>query len=252
MRLAFLFVATAAIAGLVAAACGGSGSKYDDLSPKELLDRVEERMTRQGQVLHVESRFVSPEDESIFQDNELWAWFQASEARLTSDLHRPSNVETIELANVIVSGDSLYKGPEGGTIPAKRLPYSPCLGTGGSALVELVACSALGSAYLLDNTPGDMTVESGFEFEGIDAIAILIIIAPDPEGTSNGGPDTVEFRFVLDADSLNPLAFVVTAKRLPSDEVIEAVTRYTTEFVPRDSLPDDFFDPASIGYEGSE
>lgn len=85
------------------------------------------------------------------------------------------------------------------------------------------------------------TLDTG-EYEGRHAVILVT------SGTNHGSDETITFtdRFYLDASTMLPIAS--EGEGDTGEMHFTELHTYQNDFVPADSLPEDFFDPASIGY----
>ena len=91
----------------------------------------------------------------------------------------------------------------------------------------------------------EISLDHDGTYNGQDAIAYVA------EGESSGSDETyyTTTRTFFDAETLLPMGQVVEGTLdIGETYPIQADIEYEHEFVPLESLPDDFFDPASIGY----
>lgn len=246
MPRSFLFVACATVAALALAACGGS-SEYDDMTPKELLDRVEEALTREGEVLHLRSRPEGVVPRTTTYEHEAWLALDASEARFTSRLFNQQRGIPREPAFTITNGNEVWVTVGDGLSPSFPLDTRPCLAVGANPLIEFFACLSI---FVLGQEDQRHVLETGLKYDGRNAVAVLTIFSvPD---AATGITNRPERRLFIDAETLMPLAIVETLEREAPVESLREVVGFETEFIPRDSLPAGFFDPASIGWVETE
>jgi hypothetical protein len=240
---------TIAIAALALAACSGdSPPDYEGLTLTEFLDRAEEALTRDGEVLHILS---VPEDAGpglpVYQ-HETWLALDASEARFTSKLFNRQRGVPREPGVTIANGNDLWVTVGDGASRSLPLDLFPCLAIGASPLVEFFACLQL---FVLSQEDQRHVLETNVKYEGRPAVAVLTIFTVTDRAT--GEVSNPERRLFFDATTLLPLAVTKNLDEGRPTGGLEEVIRYETEFVSRDSLPADFFDPASIGWvEGAE
>lgn len=121
---------------------------------------------------------------------------------------------------------------------------------GGVSVTQPLSChGATPAISLVLGCPGPpdqstTTVETG-QYE---AKSVIILVT---NGTSHGSDERLTFtdRLHLDPDSYLPIALERDGT-IDFGETVPARGKwiFVNEFVPADSLPEDFFDPASIGY----
>ena len=221
---------------LAAGGCGrpGAGSEIDRLSAKDVYTRLEQAMTRPGQVFHTTVRISQEAGLLSYQGRfELWAIPQQGQVRQISELTfeggETSRQETV-LANEMV-----YGLPVRGISPAGHKPLQ-CPEASVLASVA-IACWRLDQA-------GETSVEA-VQYEGVAAVVLTTEVA------WSGSDETFDGtrRLYLDAKTFLPIVLHFDGT-VDFGEVSAWRGRwaYENDFLPMDSLPDDFFDPTSIGY----
>jgi hypothetical protein len=120
-------------------------------------------------------------------------------------------------------------------------PVDACTGTAKRVMTLVNLCPGLRSNV-------EARTESGRRFDGSDALAIVTT------GDVNGIDSTGDLHATLfiDPSTYLPVAFEENGTDRYAlggrERRFRVTTRYRIDFVPRDSLPVDFFEPASIGY----
>ena len=253
--------------GVALAACSGSGSGTAfenggpcpnktppgtqddaDMSAEELTDLVAEAITCDGYALHVgSSGDFDAGPYSFHMDFESWTAVAPNMARRETTI-TPPDEEVAEAdaggegpadrSTTIVRSGGSYSSQEPDE-PASKGQVANCHNEGQEALIFVVPCN---------NGPLqeiDVSIEMNATYDGKDAIAHVAT------GESRGHDQTYNLttRTYYDAESLLPLG-QTSEGTLDIGEVhpVDFELRYVTAFVPLDSLPADFFDPASIGY----
>ena len=220
-----------------------------DMSVEELTDLVAEAIACPGYAFHMRS-----EDENALGfliETGTWIDVENNLARSESVWRASSGDALREAAEagvaedaearwmVIYRADARYDArefigyPENEDLAYKRSP-SDCHGAGLEALGPLIPCEGP-----LDDW--ERTVERGVQFLGKPSIAVL---TAGVSGDADGDYEITMWLY-LDAKTLLPLGRLVETER---GAPIDTDATYKHDFVPLDSLPDDFFDPASIGY----
>ena len=187
-------------------------------------------------IIHFCSGFVAclvlgPEDRDGFIETETWLALGSTEARQTAQFVGTGLDGSDDPITTIVNGNTSW-GAGGETHPAMPLDPDACFGVGANPLVQALPCFALFD-YELQTT--EMRVHPEAESEAQQVI----------EGD---GPDTFDWWALFGAETHLPLGIVMRMEDRPAERPSEFTVEYRTEFISRDSLPDDFFDTASIGY----
>ena len=253
--------------GVALAACGDSASDTSfgsggpcpsktppsvqsdaDMSVEQLTDLVAEAITCPGYAFHVgSSGDFDAGPYSFHMDFESWTAVAPNMARRETTI-TPPDEEVAEAdaggegpadrSTTIVRSGGSYSSQEPDE-PASKGQVANCHNEGQEALIFVVPCN---------NGPLqeiDVSIEMNATYDGKDAIAHVAT------GESRGHDETYNLttRTYYDAESLLPLG-QTSEGTLDIGEVhpVDFELRYVTEFVPLDSLPADFFDPASIGY----
>lgn len=262
--------------GIVLAACGdsnggrsfGEGGPCPNKTPpaaqsdgemtvEELTDLVAEAMTCPGHAIHLQSEVdYQTGDFGVIFEIDIWLDIENNMAR-TESVWRAASGEALREAEeaglaedaerrdmVIIHVDARYTGTEligypddeNEIPPAKRRPPN-CHGPGLEALGSIILCEGP-----LDDW--ETTVVRNVSFENSGAIALLT----EGESSDSDSAWTVESWLYFDADSLLPLGGVNESTGIIGGVSFDIITSYENGFVSLDSLPADFFDPASIGY----
>jgi DNA-binding CsgD family transcriptional regulator len=209
---------------------GATGSVDPSLSVDEVYENVRAAVSREGQVLHatrqwdVDFRFGAESQQLDYQDE---VWLDAA-----SDIVRRSTDGVG--GDFIVIGSIAYGGEPGGG----RSPAQDCHGHFEPSISALLGCVGLDDS----NTE----VRTGADWDGIPAIALVTDGTSDVDGCIL---DVTQIVYV-DAVTYLPLATDMTSS---TDDCggrdQHLLGTFTNEFVPADSLPDDFFALSSIGAE---
>ncbi len=235
-----LTVAALVLAPL-ALACSGDGEKTPaadvsaDLSVEEVYARFTEAITRPGHVYHAVVEVNQEAGPFSYSGTvEHWVDVEGDLARQGSEITYGDG-NTIR-TQAIVAGGALYRSPSEDH-PSSRVEARTCHGVSAAVGEILGFCPG----YTEESTK---TVEAG-RYEDQDAILIVTT------GTSYGSDETFVFtsNLYLDSDTFLPIALEQTGTVDYGEvESTRGLSRYENDFVPGDSLPDDFFHPASIGY----
>ncbi|MCH7511809.1 MAG: hypothetical protein IIB19_05545 [Chloroflexi bacterium] len=218
------------LAALAVAACrGGNGAPEEEavlcpsktpaavesdgeLGLQEVYDRMAEAIRCPGYALHVTFRFPGP---SMYAPGRSQAWIdlEGNRARMESETRFTLDGEEFEQwSKEIILAEVTYRG--GSNESTRGLRALACHGSDNAAFSVLLGCQG----YLEDSTT---TVEIGASFNGKSALVLVT------EGYT--GSHEISARLYVDDSTFLPLGVDI-------------------EFVSLDSLPADFFDPASIGY----
>ena len=222
-----------------------------ELTLEELTDRVAEAITCPGYALHLRSagQFEAG-PYSVYGEGDIWIDLERNQGRVESrsipnseELRQAAEEEGRELRELrsvtIFRSDGQYtaeRAPENQA--AKRRQPPGCHGPDRTVLALILPCE--GPTEKLE-----MTVERNVAYRGSNAIAYVT------RGTSRGSDETYDTtgRVFLDRDTFLPLGS--TSEGTLDAGVVYPISYdapFQYEFVPLDSLPPDFFDPASIGY----
>lgn len=221
---------------VVVGGCGQPAPELetDGLPAKEVYARLEQAMTRPGQVFHTAVRISQEAGLLSYQGKfELWVAPAQNLARQVSELTLEGE-ETSRQETVLADG-MVYGPPvQGISTPKYRALQCP----EASALVSTaIAC------WRFDQW-GETSVEA-VQYEGVAAVVLATKVV------WSGSDETFDVtrRLYLDAETFLPIALHFDGT-VDFGEVSTLRGRWTYEndFLPLDSLPDDFFDPASIGY----
>lgn len=252
---------------LLAAACNDSGGGTGGLSLKcpseeaskapadlstlsleDVYKRMAESMTCPGYALHVvtkeESEIVYPEEGKVSYTVTAGNWIdlplsrarQETQLRYAASQEDEQDVEGRGYERVgIILGDAEYGG-ETTEEPAKGFQALVCHDSESAVLSLVLNCAG----YTEDSTT---RLEPNAEYEGRRMPTLVT------EGDTSGSDETNVFvrRLYLDANTLLPVLGTSEGTQNNKRPMKSQVT-YEYAFVLVDSLPDDFFDPAAIGY----
>jgi DNA-binding CsgD family transcriptional regulator len=243
--------------GLEATACPSNAppAATDDggeLTLEELTDRVAEALTCPGYVLHLRSAGdFEAGPYSAYLELDFWLDLERNQGRIESRSRFNSEAarqaaeeegeELPELREVtIVRNDGHYTGESGPEVPATKQRPPTCLGPEQLALSLLLLC---GEITDLDDL--EIGVEQDVSYQGRSAFAF---VATGTRSTSDETYETTS-RVYLNRDTFLPLGLAIQGTLDTGDVyLVDYDVAYQAQFVPLDSLPPDFFDPASIGY----
>ncbi len=206
-----------------------------NLTPREFFARVELAMIRQGFVFHTFSQTVATTSEDGDSVRPLWtieAWLDVAQQRGRSHFQKDPSLEG-DLADsgaTIVSDETaVFFNPLTEENRPTEGKASTCPFMDSPVLSMLIfACENL-------SAPPGGKVELDLEYNGQPAAAVTYL----EEGEN-------PVAFYVHRESLLPLAWDIGYGE-PGRRSAQ-VTTYKNDFVPLDSLPPDFLDPASIGY----
>ncbi len=229
------FRAAGVLAVMIAAvgvACGGgSGKSSDARSLGDVFKAVEAAMSEPGMVVNVVATFDIrlPEEfgGNSTQKHEYWVNGAEKSARFKNDKGELS----------IFIDKQRYFEKSSTVRPADNLE---CLG-----LLPIVTAIVGGALCHPDyRAMGTTRVESG-QYEGKKAT----VVASDGEFGRGAEQFDVVFKLYISPESNLALGYKNHLQsQSKADKVNETITTFDTEVVARDSLPADFFEPASIGY----
>lgn len=231
---------------MVIAAAGAAGwffIRADAPTPgppvAEVYERVAVALTQPGMVAHV-TFDAEASDAWISGQREAWLDVSNDAARdQTIKTYRSPSVSTTRQTGVIYGRGASYVVGEDGR--AFKGPNAGCPGAAKRVLTLFAQCPV---------APGnvDTHTEADRRFDGEEALALVTT------GKLSGIDSVVEVHNVLFVDPLTYLPLAYESKGTDRyalgghEQQFHTTTRYRVDFVSRDSLPPDFFDPASIGY----
>ncbi len=220
----------------VAGGCGqpASGLDIDQLSVKEVYARLEQALKRPGQVFHTTVRISQEAGPLSYQGKfELWAAPLQGQVRQIAELTFKGG-ETSRHETVLADG--LVYGPpsQGIAMPKHRAPQCPEAGV----LVSVVI------GCLRFDQFEEISVET-VRYEGAAAVLLTNKVAWSGSDENFDGTR----RLYLDAETFLPIALHFDGT-MDFGEVsaVRGRGRYENDYLPLDDLPDDFFDPVSVGY----
>jgi len=232
-----------------------------DLPPRtadRLYRALAESIRQSGLVFHtVVETEVDSANYSHVERTDIWIEPQRNAAR--GEVRVKSGLGEQQLCHetTIIVGDVSFRRL--GAHEVQRNGASECHGVGGTALSTVLGLPCVQGR-----------LETDMEHEGQPAIAIVV-----PEGSTLLEPERSQFlRGVLhatenpkatlaegevslvygstmyfDEETFLPIAYLTEAEVGDgSTETYSTVMRFNNEFVSADSLPSDFFEPASVGY----
>ena len=183
-----------------------------ELGLQEVYDRMAEAIRCPGYALHVTFRFPGPPYNAT-GSSQAWIDLEGNRARKESEIKLTLDGEEFEQwSKEIILAELTYRG--GSSESPRGLRALACHGSDSAAFSVLLDCRG----YLEDSTTA---VEIGASFNGKSALALV----------TEGYTGSREF-----------------TARLYVDDSTFLLLGVDIEFVSLDSLPTDFFDPASIGY----
>ena len=251
--------------GLILTACGGGTGDLSgpcpsktpatveiegDLTTDELVDLVEEALTCPGYAFHVHTAAVYEGETSFYTEKtDTWIYVENNVGRyervgigrrtgeddLVEDEESRFTVIIYEVSRFIDQGRLGLPNEENLNLVGVGPPPS-CLGLGREALSGVISCQ--GRLWEFETM-----IETDLSFRGRPAIALLAT----GESNDAGWNPLAAIRWYFDPETLLPLGDVTESTDTNGEADSETSTTYETRFVPLDSLPSDFFDPASIG-----
>lgn len=227
----------------------GQGLDKEELTVEELTDLVAEAATCPGHVLRLTSEAdLEAGPYSVHMQSESWTEAAENLGRMETTLTPPRGAVAAEAeaegdavqydSTTIVRGDGSYSR-EDTDEPASKGRVRNCHSEGQEALILVVPC------YNGPLQEVEVFVEVNTTYDGKDAISHVAT------GESRGHDETYNTttRTYYDATTFLPIGQTQEGT-LDIGEVypVDADFSYETAFVPLDSLAEDFFDPASLGY----
>jgi hypothetical protein len=185
----------------------------------------------------------------VYGEGDAWIDLERNQARAESlsipnseELRQAADEEGRELRELrsvtIVRSEGQYTSEREPEKPAVKRRPPDCHGPDRTALAFILPCEGLTEEL-------EITVERNVAYRGQNAIAYVTA------GISRSSDETYDttVRLFLDRDTFLPLGS--TSEGTLDAGVVYPISYdapFLYEFVPLDSLPADFFDPASIGY----
>jgi hypothetical protein len=224
------------IVALVVGGCSQPAPELetDGLSANEVYARLEQAMTRPGKVFHTVVR-ISQEAGPLSYEGRLELWAVPQQGRAHQVVEFTFGGGDTWWQEEVLAGGIIYGSPYRGRSPSK---YEALKCPEASALVSTaIPCPRF------DQT-GATSVET-VQYKGVAAVALTTDVV------WSGSDEIIHAtrRLYLDAQSFLPIALQYDGT-VDYGEVSTLRGQWTYEngFLPLDSLPDDFFDPASVGY----
>jgi hypothetical protein len=236
---------------LSGAACGSEGDDVPDtpaadlttLTLEDAYSRLAEAITRPGFVFHAVMTMTSEygaDPASNAYQMEAWIDMERGFARL----HMPT--ESGSEPQIIV-GDAAYRSFSA-PIPeveerVERYGAPNCEGTDSAALSTILAPDCYAAVT-------SASVDTDAEYEGRGAIVVIT----DVESPGDDWTQVYTYRLYLDRETFLPLAArgEGVMERWQDEQKVSHpfsfTVRFEHDFLALDSLPLDFFDPASLGY----
>lgn len=205
-----------------------------DLSVEEVYARFAEAITRPGHVYHAEVEIS--QDAGLFSyDATTEYWVDAERDLARQETEAALQDGQTQRSQTIIAGGARYRSATEDQ-PSTKVEARACHGAN-AAIASVIGCPG-------PTEESTKTVEPG-RYEGREAIVVVTT------GTLHGSDETFTFtqRLYLDSETFLPIA-AQSEGTVDYGEVEQTsgLSRYRNDFLPADSLPQDFFDPASIGY----
>ena len=207
-----------------------------DLTLEQVYERMELALLREGQILHSTATYERtagpPEWSNVSYRSETWVEPSGEAAR------QASTADGTERTSAgIIRGTAVFRGPDDDEASSERDALT-CRGTDNPVLASFLGCKGF-------------TEESKTQLDVDAMLNGRPVVAVVSDGTSHGSDENFAFVDRLYVDPGTWLAIqLVSDGTVDYGEVhkLDSTITFEHEFVPASSLPDDFFDPASIGY----
>jgi len=217
------------------------------LSLEEVYQRMAESMTCPGHALKVvttqQNQIVYPEEGTLSATavSSVWIDFPAGRARaegqtrlVSSDKDGNVLEERKDETLSIVAGDLEYRGPTTQDPHRRRSQAHVCPESNSPLLSLLLWCGG--------DTEGPLThFEAEADYQGRRVPALVT----EGSTTEEAGTTVFAQHLYLDVDTRLPLHNVFEGT-LNEKNLVKIEVTYEYAFVPLDSLPEDFFDPAAL------
>lgn len=218
-----------------------------NLTLDEVYRRMEQAIDADGKIVHV-SVVIEDVDfggaptppalagfDAEHYADQLWLDASAGAARSETSIRNLDEAADRVSRSIIRSGDTFRVDSDGNSAAVESLT---CRGSDSPLLAQLMRCGN----YLEESKT---VVESG-EYQGRPAI----VLTTSGQLPSHDWTSSFTTRLYIDPSSNLPIA-IDTQESGAGDHAelsYRIQERYDIEFLARSSLPDDFFEPASIGY----
>ncbi len=206
-----------------------------DVTVEQVYSRVAEALARPGSVFHAVVDVERQSPEGTFS-GEMRVWLDVERDLGRQEYRRegPDAVQPYEEITIVAGGAS-YRRTAGRPTEATAAPT--CRGTNSAALSLLLSWWSCWKDFLTQ-------VMTGATYDRRPAVHVVT------EGSSWGEDDfTFKAHTYLDEETFLPLASTTEWVDVGEpNQSFQLTMRFRNEFVLADSLPADFFDPASIGY----
>ena len=225
-------------------------------TPQEFIDRIDTAMVRDQQVLQMTVEASGHEGDEAPEGlwrNEIWIYAAEEQARHLFHLG-PHGTDDIPAQTIfVIDGNRTYSHSQNGTTDVTEgLPARTCPQVETPLLIHH-AFGAFCSRFVpQDGEANELTarLDEDAEFDGTPAVALVYEArnelesgaTPEPERL----PDLTLASFYLDPESWLPLGWTVEMQDESTDLQLEIMAAYSSQFIPREQLPDDFFDPPTI------
>lgn len=224
------------------------GENLSELTPEEFFARLEQAVTREGARFHAMMETVAVSEGKTQRLGHAEVWLDTGR-RVSRGEWRKDPAWQADIGEqsttIIVDGTSYISVPGEETRRSDTEQSEQCRAVKGLAPVNL---TVLMGFFFCELSPVGVSpqVETEVEYEGRSAVAL--VYQKRLEGTGEGVGREDRASLYVSRETFLPLAAVIEY-RTPAGELRgRTITSYDVEFVPVDSLPPDFFEPASIGY----
>ena len=224
------------------------------MTASEFFDRIGAAIEGGDGVLHTRVEYTSY---SEGQDVLLWTdetWIDAEQDVARREFQRAPGVDldVAEKLTDILGGDVIYSMAAGDDEVWTNEARTECAEIETHALTAFLVCGL----YPFQPSEPELSVELDTAYEDQPAVALFyeMVAEPNRAPPAGSGPtpepqsERVEARLYIERETSLPLAWVVDWNSVEGETLGSQVARFETERVARESLPTDFFDPASIGY----
>lgn len=221
------------------------------LAPENFFPRLKRAITREGFVFHTSSELIVWGYGDTISTLPLWtaeAWLNAARGQGRIEF-RKNPASTTELPDrvtgIFLDKVAYYKVTYGSADgdKAEEVKLRTCPLSDAPSLVFAFTCEPFPEV-------AKGKADGKAEYEGRPAVALIYEerreSAAGTPGRTNGSKVTTSF--YLDRSTFLPLVWITESRDDAGSLLAKAVASYVNDFVPLESLPASFFDPASIGY----
>ncbi len=231
-------VVLVAFCAMVAIQCGGGLPGREGPPVADVYARMSEALARAGEIAVVTEVDDSGSANTPPPARTMWLDLKADRARIDSFSTYYAIRETARRITILSESSIHHSGENGGS--GYREPVGACRDPAPRVLTLYLNCSERGTLTTVARTD--------VRFDGRPAVVLVT------RGKLHGIDSTISLdeRLYIDAETYLPIARVTRGTdsyALGGDTKFSRTIRFMHTFVPRDTLPPDFFDASQASYE---